>query len=653
MRAAILTDFIGHDPAYSLCRVVRDQVEMITRIGGYALDVVVNQGFNDDELYTPARIIRVDPGRGANNTVEVTEESEAEIEHLTKQLLEAFIEVGVVLTHDLIYQPNQWRWHVAARRVARQRPDLQWLHWVHSATNMDVAEQTGQFAKELRGPFPNSRLVVMHSEERLRKMQAYGYEPHQTVIVPNTLDIAADYHPIARQVIEKGNLWHADCVIVYPCRLDRGKQPHILIEIAAELIRMHVDTRVVIVDFHSTAGDKEIYRNEMRQQAQLAGVPVQFTSDIEPYLIPHQAVMDLFDFADMFVHPSKSESDPLILQEAMWKRNGLILNFDLPLFRSMCEETAFFYKFSSCIDVTTGEVGETNTQYRDRRAYMRMVAGGIAYQLRTDPVLTNHVRVRKERSLYAVWERNLWPALASIGPLELLASAQAEPDPNVSIVIPCYLMAAKQGELLTFTQNCVASIRHHMPYAHIVLVDNGSEIGREWMAENADLYLRNDGNLGFAKGVNAGIEAQANVFDSDWVIVCNNDVEFVHDWARKAISAWSSKTGIISSHLLDHDPQMRVGREVPRDPVGYFFGACWMVSKDVLGRIGNLDEGYVKGYYEDKDYVQRLVKAGYEVVKIGHVKHIGNATSGKMPDMHDFFQANKERYEARWGGKKK
>ena len=41
---------------------------------------------------------------------------------------------------------------------------------------------------------------------------------------------------------------------------------------------------------------------------------------------------------------------------------------------------------------------------------------------------------------------------------------------------------------------------------------------------------------------------------------------------------------------------------------------------DNLPLVGNLDEGYVKGYYEDKDIVQRVVEAGYEMVKIGHVK---------------------------------
>ena len=120
--------------------------------------------------------------------------------------------------------------------------------------------------------------------------------------------------------------------------------------------------------------------------------------------------MDLFDFADVMVHPSQSESDPLVLPEAAWARCGLVLNFDLPMFR-LWQNRALLYKFSSNVDVATGMPGDTTTKYGDRQAYMRHVAGGIAYMMGNDPVLLNHARMRKERSLKAVWQKHLWPAI--------------------------------------------------------------------------------------------------------------------------------------------------------------------------------------------------------------------------------------------------
>jgi hypothetical protein len=115
------------------------------------------------------------------------------------------------------------------------------------------------------------------------------------------------------------------------------------------------------------------------------------------------------DYADIFIHPSRSESDPLTVPEAMWKRCGLMLNFDLPVFRQW-DGKALFGKFSSNIDVLTGQPGETNTEYSSREMYMYEMAGKVAYILRNNPILANHVEIRKTRSLEAHWQK-LWAAI--------------------------------------------------------------------------------------------------------------------------------------------------------------------------------------------------------------------------------------------------
>jgi glycosyltransferase involved in cell wall biosynthesis len=172
---------------------------------------------------------------------------------------------------------------------------------------------------------------------------------------------------------------------------------------------------VVVIDFHSTAGDKATYRSKLKVQAEELNVPTIFTSDLQypnaSYHLPHQAVLDLMDYADIFIHPSRSESDPLTVPEAMWKRCGLMLNFDLPVFRQW-DGKALFGKFSSNVDVLTGQPGETNTEYSDRNMYMYEMASKVAYILRNNPILANHVEIRKTRSLEAHWQK-LWAAIES------------------------------------------------------------------------------------------------------------------------------------------------------------------------------------------------------------------------------------------------
>ena len=408
---AILTDFIGHDPAYSLCGVVANQVKMLVK-NGYKPTVIVKEGFKDD--YPGCEMVSVDPGR-TSNSVKVDEECEDEIHVLERQLRAILGDIDVVLTHDLIYQAAMWKYHVACRRIAKELPNIKWLHWVHSSTSMNTANQTGIYKEELKGKFPNSTLVVFHAEEMVRKAGSFGYEIDETVILSNPLDLTEGYHPAALEAIKLGGLHKADAIAVYPARLDRGKQIEIVLEVFGGLADQDIDARVVVIDFHSTAGDKSVYRSHLKAQAEELGVPTIFTSDLKypeaKYHIPHQAVLDLMDYADIFIHPSRSESDPLTVPEAMWKRCGLMLNFDLPVFRQW-DGKALFGKFSSNIDVATGQPGETNTEYSSREMYMYEMASKVAYVLRNNPILANHIEIRKTRSLEAHWQK-LWAAIES------------------------------------------------------------------------------------------------------------------------------------------------------------------------------------------------------------------------------------------------
>jgi glycosyltransferase involved in cell wall biosynthesis len=408
MRTAILTDFVSHDPAYSLCGVVANQVKMLE---GEDLTVFVRKGWNleDCSPYGP-RVVMLDPGKTGSNTVEVTPRSEEEITQLETQFIAHLAGIDVVLTHDLIYQANMWKYHVAARRYAAKHPKLRWLHWVHSSTDLGVARQTGVYQRELQGRFPNSQIVAMHEEEINRKGGMFGYERDQVVVIPNPLDTMEDYHPLTRRILGD-KAWAADIIMVYPARLDRGKQVEVVGEIAEQLNLLGWSTLVIVVDFHSTAGDKATYRKELKDRF---GAFMRFTSEVEgaSYHVQHKVVMDLMDYADVFIHPSRSESDPLTVPEAAWKRNLLMLNFDLPVFRQW-DGRALFGKFSSNIDALSGLPGSTDTTYKDRAGYMRSRAQAIAYMVQQTPVLKNHRVVRQTRSLEAVRSKYLLPALVT------------------------------------------------------------------------------------------------------------------------------------------------------------------------------------------------------------------------------------------------
>lgn len=412
MRIGILTDFISHDPAYSLCGVVLNQLKVLEPDHDITVFVRADPTKFAEDYGLADRIVELDPGETGSNKVIVTPESDAEIEYLTAQMVTHFEGIDVMLTHDIIYQANAWKYHVAIQRYAKINPDLTFIHWVHSSTAWRVKEKTGKFRRELQNPIENSYLVAMHPEEVNRKGSFFGYERDRILIIPNPIDVMEDYHEYSKAILSD-DFWEADCIMVYPARLDRGKQVEVILEIAEQMIIEGWDTRVIVSDFHSTGGDKVDYRNQLIEHY---GHFTTFVSQVmheTSYRVPHQVIMDLFDYADVFIHPSRSESDPLTVPEAMWKRNMLVLNFDLPVFRQY-DGRAIFGKFSSNIDVMTGDQGETNTTYGNRTEYMKTIGRAIAYMIEQNMVLKNHREIRKTRTIEAVRHRSLGPAIEGV-----------------------------------------------------------------------------------------------------------------------------------------------------------------------------------------------------------------------------------------------
>lgn len=213
---------------------------------------------------------------------------------------------------------------------------------------------------------------------------------------------------------------------------------------------------------------------------------------------------------------------------------------------------------------------------------------------------------------------------------------------DTSIIIPCYILPDKDAELLAFLKCGIESIRQHTENYELILVDNGSHVGTGYMRDQANIYIRNHKNLGFAPAVNQGLKLARG----EWLVVMNDDATLIDDWPAMAKKAWDKKTGIVCSHLLDHDPDRRVGRMVA--PWGHFFGALWMTRREIIEEVGYLDEGYERGMFEDKDFVLRILQTGHEMVKVGHCKHVGNATWGKLPNQQEIYLRNKARFEARW-----
>ena len=430
-KITLFTTFRSADPAYSLNRVVQDQIKMLTN-HGYKPTVIVAKGFEPVEEYLKCDIVEI-PDVPVSNEVYIDKTFDADIAALKEALRPILKDSAVMITHDLIYQPAALKHNLAVRQLVAEDPEIKtkFLHWIHSATEPQIVQQIrgggNKYLETLKIPFPRSLYIAFNTFSVPRIASWFGVEESLVKYVPHPHDFYEFFHEDAIKIAEKGNLLQKDVVMIYPCRLDRGKQAEYIIKIAAAVKETGRSVGAVIVDFHSTGGDKVTYRDEMKALALdlgLSETELIFASEIDKWnnpdagnraSFPHQVTHDLFSISNTFILPSRTETYSLVAQEAAAARNFCILNYDFPPFRSIYGDAAHYAKFSSNIDVMTGMDGETNTKYTDEAAYWYSLACYINYVQENTRVLALANKIRKERNLNHVFKQNIEPLFFTHG----------------------------------------------------------------------------------------------------------------------------------------------------------------------------------------------------------------------------------------------
>src|SRR3984957_18265397 len=204
----------------------------------------------------------------------------------------------------------------------------------------------------------------------------------------------------------------------------------------------------------------------------------------------------------------------------------------------------------------------------------------------------------------------------------------------VDIVIPSYQDAQRVRAL-------VRSIRKttRRGMARVIVADDCS--GAEHLTqlreiEGIDAGIEGERNAGFAANVNRGLRATDGERD---VVVLNSDVEALPSWLECLQYATDRHgyAGIVGAQLQYPDGRIQFGGTVRnRDQPEWFdhryrfkppgwgpagraspalavTGACMYVRREVIERIGLLDERYAMAY-EDVDWCLRAWLAGFRVL---------------------------------------
>ena len=240
---------------------------------------------------------------------------------------------------------------------------------------------------------------------------------------------------------------------------------------------------------------------------------------------------------------------------------------------------------------------------------------------------------------------------------------------RASIVVVTYNNAA-------LTQQCIESIYRNSGYPSfdVIVVDNASSDGTlPYLSYAGRLYpnlhvIRNSTNEGFARACNKGAAAA----EGEYIVFLNNDVVTPRGWLGRLLrhlddpavgmvgpvtNSAGNEAKIVTTYQSLADMEA-FAAAYTEEHSGQVFDIrvlalfCAAIRRDVLQRIGPLDERFEVGLFEDDDLSHRVRQAGLRVVCAEDVfiHHAGEAAFKALPDAEykRIFAANRARFEDKW-----
>jgi len=403
-KVALFTTFFEATSGYSLIAVAETQLRMLLD-HGYSPVVLVQDNFVEPEPPSVWRdevveLRRVVPFMHLNNGI--AEDFEERTGLIQSALADALGDVEVCITHDIILQTSYKEHNQAMRRYAETRPDLLWLHWIHSCPTPGDADYPG----DCRYRTPPGYVVYPNSTDLPRVCQTYRLGGQEWRAVASRTAHSIDplavwpYDQLTKDLANKSDLLSGDVACIYPARLDRGKQPEKIIRLLAGVDKLGYDPRLLVVDWQSTGERFQRYIDELLDLSAKLGMlgKVNFTSRLDDRCsqgVPRRVVLELMDLSNVYVHPSRIETYSLTVHEAMLRGCLCVLNGDLPVMTELWGDCAIYMDFGS--DRVSRTYTPTEQRFWNDEA-VRMMA-----EFQQNRAVVAKTRARREWSPAAMW----------------------------------------------------------------------------------------------------------------------------------------------------------------------------------------------------------------------------------------------------------
>lgn len=226
---------------------------------------------------------------------------------------------------------------------------------------------------------------------------------------------------------------------------------------------------------------------------------------------------------------------------------------------------------------------------------------------------------------------------------------------------------------LNYNIICLDSIRKYTDADsyEIIVVDNNSTDGtREWLKEQSDIKLiLNDENIGFPKGCNIGINAAEKNND---ILFLNNDTKVTPRWlsnlktclySNDKIGAAASITNNCSNYqsidityknmeeLIEFADRNNISTPEKWEEKTRLVAFCMLVKREVINLIGNFDERFSPGNFEDDDLSMRIIESNYKLMVChdSFIHHFGSASfNNDNSKFNALLKENAQKFQEKW-----
>ena len=207
-------------------------------------------------------------------------------------------------------------------------------------------------------------------------------------------------------------------------------------------------------------------------------------------------------------------------------------------------------------------------------------------------------------------------------------------------------------------EQCQSSINQNGTTANKILVRDGNTISSEWTTvQGVEPFI-------YARNANLGIAEALKNPRVDSVLLMNDDVSFIHEETveKLRIALFTNpEVGLISPRVMGwacNPAQRDVNTLVHIVDDAFITFVCIMIKREVIEKIGTLDERFTGYGSDDVDYCRRARIAGYKLAVTSSVivKHFfegkeSSASYLRIKNQDELSDINREAYADKWRGK--